>query len=175
MKVEDLTILTLDEAIKAQYEEDKKWLSLPGHPGRSIIQKWIDAHYFKALEKEYKKSKNKSIILEAVFVCTLNDFDLPEWLKEAYRMAYRKVRHYKAGSWSEVFGDAHPKGMHRDAKREAREKNHLVYLRIREILDAEPETPVDGYLFERVGREFGIGSKTKISEIYYKVKKRFDI
>lgn len=163
MNVEDLLKMTFDEAMEASEKT-----------GRPLYQKWIDAQYFKDLEKEYKKSKNKRIILEAVDVCALNDFDLPEWLKQAFRMAYNEVRAYRAGRWSEVFGPAHTKGAHLPAKREAREKNHLVYLRIREILNAEPETPIDGHLFERVGRELGIGGKTKVSEIYYKIKKEAD-
>jgi len=164
MNIEDLLKMTFDEAMEASEKT-----------GRPLYQKWVDAHYFKDLEKGYKKSKNKSIILEAVFVCTLNDFDLPEWLKAAYRTAYRNVRHYRAGSWSEAFGPAHPKGAHIPAKRELRENEYLIYNRIREIIALEPETPIDGHLFERVGRELGIGGKTKISKIYYKIKKRLNI
>jgi len=160
MKIDDLLQITLDEAVELS----------KGQNGRSVVANWTDAHYMKDLENEYKKSCNPSIILKAVFTCAMNDFKLPKWLQRAYIDAYRKVRHYRAASWSAVFGRPHPKGTHLNAKRELRENKYNIYFLIEKIIESEPETPIDGYLFERVGRELGIGGKTKISDIYYEVK-----
>ena len=101
----------------------------------------------------------------------MNNFLMPKWLQRAYRIAYRKVRHYNAGSWDEVFERPHPKNTQLETKREKRLKSFKIYNRVNEIIMNEPNTPIDKYLFERVGRDLGIGGATKISEIYYTIKK----
>jgi len=161
MKVNELLEMTEEEILKSASEYK---------PGRLLISKWLDALYFKELEKEYQKSKNKAIILEAVYICSLNDFELPEWLQMAFISGYRKVRNYQAGSWGEVFGRAHPKRIHLGTKRELWLKKYQVYNRVNEIIKTEPSTPIDKNLFERVGLELGVGGSTKISDIYYETK-----
>lgn len=163
MKVEDLLKLTLEEA-----------LAMPqGHHHRSVIARWTGAQSLVELEKAHNETQNPAIILEAIYHCTLNDFAIPEWCALAYLNAYRKVTHFKAKSWDDVFGRPHPKGTHLDARREELVQGHEVYRRINEIKAAEPETPIDEYLFERVGRELAIGGKTKVAKIYYTFKEKF--
>lgn len=166
MKIDELLIMTCEQAITEPQGKDV----------RPVIAQWTDAHYFKELEKEYQKSKNKAIILEAVYICSLNGFELPEWLQIAYINAYRKIKHYKAKSWDEVFGRARPKGIHLGTKRELWLKKCQVYNRINEIIKTEPDTPIDERLFERVGgpKELAIGGSTKIAEIYYEMKRYFE-
>lgn len=132
----------------------------------------ITSQHLSELEQSYIDTGDGAIILEALYVCFLRDMPLPEWVQKAYLSAYRKVRQYGAGSWDEVFGRPHPKGTHLSAKRERWEKQEQVYFRVKEILKNEPETPIDAALFERVGRELGVGSKTKTEDIYYEVKKK---
>jgi hypothetical protein len=162
MKADDLLKMTFDEV-----------LEMGDVKGRLAITIWEDAKYLKELERVYFETRNGKTILEAVFICSLNDFELPEWLQKAFRIAYRKVAHFKAGSWDEVFGRPYSKGTHLSTKRENREKSYAVYRRISEIIRTEPEIPVDKNFFERVGKEFGIGGATKTSEIYYEIKKKY--
>lgn len=42
---------------------------------------------------------------------------------------------------------------------------------ILDIKQTTPDTPIDGYLFEKVGRKLGIGGKTLTEEYYYGAKK----
>ena len=100
----------------------------------------------------------------------LNDLPVPRWCAMGYLTAFRDVIQYRAKSWDDVFGKPHNKGVHLEAKREHREKSFLVYYRIKDILGTEPETPIDGYLFERVGKNLGIGGKTKTETWYYEWK-----
>jgi len=160
MKIEDLLQITLDDAVELS----------KGQKGRSVVANWGDAHYLQDLEIEYKKTCNPAIILEAVFVCAMNGFKLPEWLQTAFIKAYRKVRHYKIekNSWDEAFGKPFPKKTHIGANQEKRENKYKIYYRIKEL--HESGTPIDEKLFSRVGREFAIGGKSKINKIYYEIE-----
>jgi len=93
---------------------------------------------------------------------------LPRWCEYGFLGAYRKIRHYRAKSWDTVFGVPHKKHTNLDAKRKEREKSYLVYRRIEEIKKQEPSTATDWELFERVGKDFGIGASTLTEGYYYK-------
>ena len=123
------------------------------------------------LEKRYKETKDGNLLLEALYLCSKRDLPIPAWCRGAYISAYEKVRFYQVqgNSWNEAFGRPYPKGTKLPVKREHLELNIKVYLRIREILDSEPGTPVDNALFDRVADEFGWSNRT-IQGVYYKVK-----
>ena len=131
-------------------------------------------HYLLGLEKRYLETKSPEVIPEAVFVCAMNDFPMPEWCAMAYIAAFRDVKQFRAGSWDDVFGRPHQKGTHLEAKRQKREKEAAVYLMVKELKEADPETPIDGYLFEKIGRSLAIGSKTLTENYYYAFKKRIN-
>ena len=114
----------------------------------------------------YEKEKNPAFILRALFLCSFRSLPIPEWCEHAFVTSVRKVTRYKAKSWDDVFGKPHPKSTNLFAKRQRLEKAPLVYDRIRKIKRESPETPIDGFLFEKVGREFGIGGKTTTEEFY---------
>lgn len=161
---------SLEDAEKAQEE----WY-LEHHPeGRGPLLRWIGAQQLKNLYHIYQTEKDQDVILKAIYMCSLNSLPIPRWCEMAYLEAYRKVRHYKAKSWDDVFGEPHPKGTHLKAKNSEREKSILVYQRIKEIKQMNPSIPIDGKLFERVGKEFGAGGKTLAEEYYYKWKNKFD-
>jgi hypothetical protein len=142
---------------------------------RMPIQRWQDAQALKELKIIYADSKNPKAITEGLYYCMMNDFEVPRWLKMAYIHAFRKAKlHYEAKSWDEVFGLPHPKGTHLASKRQRREKKFAVYNEIRKIKAFNPKTPIDGYLFEKVGKKLGIGGKTLAEEYYYEVKKYKD-
>ena len=163
--LEELCSWSVEDAIKAQ----KGWKD--DRLSRPPLLRWQGAQNLKALQKIYLESENPAVIPEALYFCSLNDFSIPEWCAYAYLQAFRKVRHYKAGSWDEVFGRPHPKGTHLGSRRQRREKEFEAYNMISDIKRTEPDTPIDGYLFEKVGRKLGIGGKTLTEEYYYGAKK----
>lgn len=126
----------------------------------------------KNLEELYDnfRAGDKPALLEAMYGCIMYAIPLPLWCKKAFLSACREVYDYKAKSWEDVFGRPHPKGTHLATKREEREKSLLVYEEIRQIKKENPSIPIDGDLFERVGKKFGTGGKTKTEEWYYKQK-----
>jgi len=74
---------------------------------------------------------------------------------------------YEFSTWEEAFGLLHPKGTHIEKMQDLRDKQIDVYNRIEEL--REQGNAVGGDLFEKVGKEFGLGGKTKVEEIYYAI------
>jgi hypothetical protein len=186
----------LEDAIKAQDE----WSALygPNVQGRGPLFRWMGAQELKDLHELYRAKKNVALIIEALYVCSLNSLPIPRWCEMAFLAAYRKVRQYKAKSWDEVFGRPHPKGIHLDRKEMEREKSLRVYRRIREVSkgnlfgkrEKELEegmqvrdrngrikwynpSAIGETLFERIGKEFNVG-KTLTEEYYYTWKRRLE-
>lgn len=155
-----------DAAWKAQEEWENNYG--PNAVGRGPFHRWLGAEELKELYKIYKEKKDPAVIIEGLYVCSLNSLPLPRWCEYGFLSAYRNVHHYRAKTWDDVFGKPHQRGTHLEAKRQEREKRHLVYRRIEQIKKDEPATATDGDLFERVGKEFGIGGKTLTEEWYYK-------
>ncbi len=153
----------------AAWAAQEEWEKLQT-PGRGPFERWTGAQELRELYDIFLKGK-KGAIIEALYICSLNSLPLPYWCELAFLDAYRDVRQYRSKSWDDVFGVPHEKGTHLDTKKEQREKRFLVYKRIEEIKEQNPGIPIDGHLFETVGRELGIGSKTKIETMYYKEKK----
>lgn len=167
-----LYAMTEDEAIKQTLSFRKKD-HLPQE--RFPIDRWTAAQGLIKWHDQYKHG-NKSAIPEALYLCALNDLPIPRWLACAYLEAFRDVvLRYRAKSWDQVFGKPHKKGTHLGAKRQFREESLAVYQRVKEILRTESDTPIDGYLFERVGKEFGVGGKTLAEGYYYHWKERLTI
>jgi hypothetical protein len=159
---------TFEDALKAQEE----W-EAAGNQGRGPLCWWIGAGELKEIYEAYRAGDGAAI-LEAFHVCSLNSLPIPRWCEYAFLKAYRTVLFFKTekNSWDEVFGRPHPKGTHLLSKKQEREKGPKVYHRVKEIRRDEPDTPIDGALFERVGRELAIGGKTLTEEYYYEEKKR---
>jgi hypothetical protein len=161
---------------EAAWTAQEEWESgcISGSYERGPFFRWMGAQELKELFDIYKGG-NKKAITEALYVCSMNSLPLPRWCEMAFLSAYRQVRQYRAKSWDDVFDPPHKKGTHLDSKKEEREKSLSVYHRIKEVKQGNPDIPIDGYLFEMVGMEFGIGGKTKTEEWYYKWKNRLKI
>lgn len=178
--------LPIREAWQAEMVELYSWnmedavsaheIWLKNRPADSIergpICKWLAAQELKRLGEIFRQGHQEAI-LDALYVCSQNDLPAPKWCALAFLNASREVQHYRAKNWDDVFGEPHPKGTHLEAKRQKREKMSAVFLRVKEIIETEPGTPIDGCLFEKVGREFGIGGKTLTEQYYYAAKKLF--
>jgi hypothetical protein len=109
------------------------------------------------------KAGDLPALLHAIFVCFRMKRTVPPWAITAFIEAYSKGLRGKLKSWDEVFGHPRtPVQWTRIAKEfEAGPK----------ILDAIAEAkakgePIGDDLFERIGRELGIGGHTKVGQIY---------
>ena len=159
----------LEEALEAQRQWDKE--EHAGEFEAGPLHRWLAAQELKDWYEAHRKG-HKGAILEAFYLCSLRSLPIPKWCSLAYLEAYRKVRHYKARSWDDVFGRPHPKNTKIEAKADERKKSVAVYNRILEMLQKEPETAIDDGLFEKVGKEFGL-CKTLANRYYYKWKNRW--
>ncbi|WP_408997958.1 hypothetical protein ACJ77P_08190 [Syntrophus buswellii] len=140
---------------------------------RGPFFRWQGAQELVELYEVYRAG-NRSAIIDALYVCSLNSLPIPYWCEMAFLSSYRQVTQFRAKSWDDVFGRPHKKGTHLATKRQDREKSLSVYYRIKEIKRADPSIPIDGFLFEKVGKEFGIGGKTLTEEYYYKWKNKLN-
>jgi hypothetical protein len=137
---------------------------------RHIVQ-CTQARRLRKLYSE-RKSSDGAAIVEGLVTCIQNDLPIPRWCADGFLSAYNTVYSYKAKSWDDVFGRPHPKGVHLGALLKRDQYAPLVRSRIHQIKRLNPDTPIDAALFERIGRELGIGSKTLTEEYYYDMKKR---
>ena len=165
-ELEMLYSWTLEDAQAAQDVWDNKAHS---EYAAGPLFRWIEAQHLLELGKTYLETKDHGLILEGLFSCSMRDLPIPKWCSMGFVKRYRHVRHFNAKSWDDAFGQPHPKHSQLLTLKERREKGFIIYNRVRERHQAGE--PIDGALFESVGRELAIGSKTKTEEIYYEEKK----
>jgi len=144
----------------------------PEQIAKGPIFRWQGAQELMELQKSYQSGDNGAI-LKALHICFSKQLPIPKWCSTAYLNKYRQVKFYQAKTWGDVFGNPHPSGTHLATKKQEIDYSFRVYDRIKQIKADDPSIPVDGWLFERVGKEFGIGGKTLTEEYYYKWKNYF--
>ncbi len=172
---EFMDVYLIQKIITENWSAQQRWESI--HRGVSYLEGPLYQRIArKNLEELYDsyQAGDKQAVLEAFNGCFIHSIPLPRWCKMAFLSACEEVYTYKAKTWDDVFGRPHPKGTHLGAKREEREMCLLVCNRIRQIKKDNSSIPIDGHLFETVGKEFGIGGKTKTEEWYYKQKNQID-
>jgi hypothetical protein len=114
---------------------------------------------------------DKWALLYAIRQCLLLKRPLPEWLRLAFLRAYDSATGYEIKSWDDAFGRPHAKGTHLQKERR---KLQLRFDIIRRIKELASEMPIDERLFEKVGKELGIGGSTTVKDIYYEERRKFD-
>ena len=124
---------------------------------------------YSALQRKEYEAGNQTALLPMILICVQDQKPLPDWAGTAFEELYHWVIMGGARSWDDAFGSPHPKGRHVNAVRLEKLK-YKVHRRVRDIHDKE-RVPIDNELFERVGRELGIGGKTAVSELYGKVER----
>ena len=149
-----------------------EWASLPAdsRPRVSPIMQYAAQEKLEALRVEYEKTNDGWHVLIAVRKCAASDLVMPDWLADAYCRRFDQVLNCQMKSWDEAFNPPYPKGTHLNRKRADRLNRFKVFNDIAEILERDPETPINEELFERIGKKLGIG-KTKANELYYETKK----
>jgi hypothetical protein len=122
----------------------------------------------KILQEKFDHS-NKSALLYAIYYCCLMKRPLPEWLRRAFLGAYESATGYEIKSWDDAFDRPHPKGAHVTKKKRYFDSRDIIMQRVQEL---RSEMPLDKNLFEKIGKELGIGGGTTVSEIYYEECRR---
>lgn len=158
------TATEASEASEREQSETGKSFADPTLP----IFRWNAHHELEALRRQHEGG-HKTALFAAIRECANHDMPLPLWASKAFIHGYDRVVDGHANSWDDAFGRPHPKGVHLAAYRKRRKLRFLVWKKIRDILNREPETPIDEALFEKVGDEVGAG-KTLVSDLYYKTK-----
>jgi hypothetical protein len=161
---------TFDDAAAAQTKFENE---NPGTVAKGPLFQWQGAQELIELYESYHAG-DKGAVLKALHICFFTHLPIPRWCENAYLGAYRSVKFYNAKTWGDVFGSPHKKGAHLSTKKQETNYSFRVYDRIKQIKEEDPSIPIDGFLFESVGKEFGIGGKTLTEEYYYKWKNYFD-
>jgi hypothetical protein len=127
----------------------------------------IEQKAFDELSEELRRDLEKgdrSALLQMVYHAAQHRRPLPEWAAEAFPIAYTWVMRGSARTWDDAFGPPFPAGTHIH-KLKLESRRYEVYQLVQEI-HRDEGCPIDDELFERVGREMGIGGKTTIKDLY---------
>ena len=124
--------------------------------------------YFGMVNREYRELMLKNLtekIRQGNNALTSGDVGYRYLLQALHEAGYSDIIYKAKTSWDDVFGKPHPKGTRANDEREKAFNAFLVWKRVREE-NAEGH-PIDENLFTRIGRELGLGGKTKTAELYY--------
>jgi hypothetical protein len=113
------------------------------------------------------ESGDKAALLQMIQLCFVLEWPVPEWAAKAFVEACGYVEMGGSRSWDDVFGCPRPKKKHKRSA-QLRNRKYDIYKRVQDLHEQEG-MPIDGRLFERVGRETGLGGSTVIKELYYQV------
>jgi hypothetical protein len=130
---------------------------------------WSALHDLDRLEARFEAGDGFAL-LHAIRKCANHDLVMPHWVAQNYINRFDRVLHCKLASWDEAFGRPHPKGKHISDMRQRTELRLAVYLRIREIRQADKSIAIDNNLFASVAADLGI-KRSLCSELYYQAKR----
>src|SRR5262249_12516170 len=131
-----------------------------------ISERDTDKYLAKALKilKEIFEGGGKWALLDAIYYCCLLKRPLPEWPRRAFLEAHDSKTGYEIQSRDDAFGRPHPKGTPTKKQKRHFKLRGVIVQRVEEL---RSEMPVDNKLFEKIGKELGIGGSTTVSKIYY--------
>ena len=113
------------------------------------------------LGKSFATGRDPGAVLHAIWLCLRYDVPVPEWAKRSFIRTYAKGLHgnLRPGEW---FKPARTKAQ---AERRLRQMNATPEV-WRMVEGRRFGEPIDDKLFQRIGRELGIGSKTLVKHLY---------
>jgi hypothetical protein len=122
--------------------------------------------------KSYEEG-DRTALLRVLMQCVLFRRPLPEWAARTFDLIYRAALAGEVQSWDDVFGRPWQQGSHRAQQRAVRTQSQQwqVWKLVRELHEGEGKPPIDDALFERVGRELGIGGKSTVKVLYGRVER----
>ncbi|MBL0934256.1 MAG: hypothetical protein IBJ07_05855 [Rhizobiaceae bacterium] len=170
MKAEPLSVEQLQQMTITEVGD--LWRSRGSLVDDLIIDQWIVIESFERARVSHEAG-DELALFSTIADCARTGLALPRWAAGAFLNGYYAVRWRRAGSWDEAFGKPVPKGVHLAKANHRMKLKPKIYNAVRDILDAEPSTPIDDHLFERVGKECGC-SRSVANEIYYEFKRQID-
>jgi hypothetical protein len=128
-----------------------------------------DTRYLERQQLQYEQGYKRAL-LYGLDYCLMNNVQAPMWIKQGLSNAMNAAGAYQIKSWDEVFGEILPKGKRIATERRKAEISWDLFSRIQDLHKAGEA--IDEKLFEKVGRDFGVG-KTVAAELYYKTGQDF--
>jgi hypothetical protein len=126
---------------------------------------WLAAQRLKDLYVKHREG-DKRAVLDALSMCLINDFGIPQWCLQAFYAALSAVAAYRVKSWDDVFGKPHPKNIQLGKEQWNLEHGYLVYSEVQ--ARSKKGQAIDCHMFEEVAEIFNIGAKTA-ERLYYEV------
>jgi hypothetical protein len=120
--------------------------------------------YSRVCETEYNAGDHAAL-MRVIVASALCKRKIPEWAAEILHGAYGFAVWGELSSWDKVFGKPSPA---RKSVIQKWARRNEVWAKIIEL--NHNGSPIDDRLFERVGRELGIGGKTETKRLYANVR-----
>jgi hypothetical protein len=107
---------------------------------------------------------DKQALLWAIHDAATKEVPIPKWAAEALDKELHQAVTGKYESWDDVFGPLFAKATQ---QRGIRTKARMFDVEDRiDQIHEEEKVPINDLLFERVGKELGVGGKTTTSNLY---------
>jgi hypothetical protein len=117
-------------------------------------------------ERKQFEGGHKLILLFYLYELIERQKPIPNWVREAFCSACKKVYGFEVESWDDVFGRRLKKGQQLPAQRKKLQIKRPLFI---EVLDRnEAGEGIGKELFASVGKKFGV-SATLAEEIYYEM------
>jgi hypothetical protein len=114
------------------------------------------------LGRSYATGKDPGAVLDAIRFCFVCRIDVPEWARRAFLDIHARGKTGEFKSWDEGWGRPLTKGQFERFNRDL-----VAWFQVREKIEARPAgEPIDDELFEKIGRDLGIGGKSTVKRIY---------
>jgi len=144
---------------------DGKYIYITTNPRFQRIAIWM----LQGIEKA-GGCKDGVELLQTIHVCGREGLPLPMWIVKDLLNRLQKLTTFETASWEDAFGRVLPNRARLAKSKRDHELRPRVHSRVMEIRQEEPRAAIDIFLFERVGREFGIG-KTLCEELFYEAER----
>src|SRR5437763_6458009 len=116
---------------------------------------------------------NKTALFRVLMQCAFFRRPMPEWASHVFVVMHRAAVAGEIRSWDDVFGrpwqQEQPRAQQRGVRTQSRK--YQVWIRVRDLHEGEGKPPIDNALFERVGRQLGIGNKSTVAALYGQVER----
>jgi hypothetical protein len=121
------------------------------------------------------EAEDKTALFRVLTLCALFRRPLPEWASAAFISIYRAALAGEIRSWDDVFGRPWEQEKRGAQQRGVRTQSWKweVWKLVHELHEGEGKPPIDDALFERVGKELGIGGRSTVKALYGRVERAF--
>lgn len=167
LRQEELATKSLLEAIhlEAAYVSNGGDISSPMNP----LGQWFALRYIENLHSQYEQS-DKLALMKAIRACAYHGLIMPEWIVQDLTLAIDKVLSYEFKSWDEALGSPFPKNTNTNALKKKERLKFEVFFEARNILENNPDQPIDAGLYEKAGEKFHI-QKFRLQNFVVKLKR----